>query len=325
MRDDLDGMAVFAAVAEAGGFRAAAERLGVTRSAVSQTLQRLEDRLGVALVERTTRSVRLTDAGRLLHAALRPALDEVRAAVDAIGELRRRPAGTLRLSVSSIAESFLRGPALADFLAAHPDVRLEVMVDDGDADVIGEGFDAGIRLGEAIDDDMIAVRASAEQRQLVVGAPAYLARHGAPAHPRDLLAHTCIGWQRGLALAPYQWEFTEPPDPGDTPPDLPDAPQSGRDFAVAVRPRVATNDMALMVRLACAGVGLITGMEETFRGHLARGELIAVLEPFCPPFPGFYLYYPRRRHPPAALRALVAHLRRGNVPPGNGAAATSLA
>ena len=314
MRDDLDGMAVFAAVAEAGGLGAAAVRLGVTRSAVSQTLRRLEDRLGVTLVERTTRSARLTDAGRLLYAALRPALDEVRAAVDAVGELRRRPAGTLRLSVSSIAESFLRGPALPAFLAAHPDVRVEVMVDDGDADVIGEGFDAGVRLGEGLDQDMIAVPVSGEQRQLVVAAPAYLARHGAPAHPRDLVHHTCIGWQRGLALAPYQWEFTEPAPAGG-------GPSAGREFAVDVRPRVATNDMALMVRLARAGVGLATGMEETFRGHLGRGELVAVLEPYCPPFPGFYLYYPRRRHPAAALRALVDHLRRARRPPAAGATA----
>ena len=295
--DDLDGMAVFAAVADAGGFRAAAERLGVSGAAVSQTMRRLEDRLGVALVDRTPRSARLTDAGARLYAALRPALDEVRAVVDALGDLRDRPAGTLRLCVSSIAESFLRGPALAGFLTAHADVRLDVVVTDDDADIVAEGFDAGVRLGEVIDQDMIAVPVSGEQRQPVVASPAYLARRGAPRHPRELPAHDCVGWRRGPGLAPYRWEFTEP------------GPDGGREFSVDVAPRVTTNDMGLMVHLACAGVGLTTGMEETFRAHVARGDLVPVLEAYCAPFAGFYLYYPKRHHPPLRLRALVDHLR----------------
>ncbi|CAA9353833.1 MAG: Transcriptional regulator, LysR family [uncultured Gemmatimonadaceae bacterium] len=281
--DDLDGMAVFAAVAEAGGFRAAAERLGVSGAAVSQTMRRLEDRLGVALMDRTTRSARLTDAGARLYAALRPALDDVRATVDALGDLRARPAGTLRLCVSSIAESFLRGPALAGFVTAHTGVRLDVVVTDDDADIVAGGFDAGVRLGEVIDQDMIAVPVSGEQRQPVVASPAYLARRGAPRHPRELPAHDCVGWRRGPGVA--------------------------REFSVDVAPRVTTNDMALMVHFACAGVGLTTGMEETFRAHVARGDLVPVLEAYCAPFTGFYLYYPKRRHPPPRLRALVDYLR----------------
>ncbi|BBK35292.1 LysR family transcriptional regulator [Allostella sp. ATCC 35155] len=291
---ELNGIATFVAVAETLSFRAAAQRTGTSRSAVSQALRRLEDRMGVALVLRTTRSVRLTEAGERLYTIVGPAMAEVAAALDAAGELRAQPSGTVRLAVSSIAENFLSGSALAGFLAACPEVRLDVTVTDEEFDIVAEGFDAGVRLGEVIEQDMIAVPVSGEQRQLVVGAPAYFARRGVPQHPRDLPAHTCIGWRRSPRIAPYRWEFTE----------------AGRDFDVAVSPRMTTNDMGLMLRMACAGVGLTCGMEETFRPHLARGDLIAVLEPFCPPFAGFYLFFPGRRNLPLKLRALVDHLRR---------------
>lgn len=302
---DLDDLPVFAAVAEARSFRAAGERLGVTRSAVSQGIRRLEDRLGAALVHRTTRSVRLTEAGERLYDALRPALADVRAALDAVGELRARPRGTLRLTVSSIAESFLSGATLAGFLAAYPEVRVDVVISDAVFDIVAAGFDAGVRLGEVIEQDMIAVPVSAEQRQLVVGAPAYVARRGVPAHPRELTAHDCVGWRPSPDVAPYRWEFTEP-----GPDERPGGAGGGRDFDVAVAPRVTTNDMGQMIRLACAGAGLTFGLEETFRPYLARGELVPMLEAFCPPFPGFYLYFPRRDPLPPTLRALVDHLRR---------------
>lgn len=294
MTDELEGLTVFAAVAEARSFRQASERLGVTRSAVSQAIRRLEERVGVALVQRTTRSVSLTEAGGRLFETVRPAISDVGAALRAVGEMGERPSGTLRVAASSIAESFLAGATLAGFLAAYPDVRLDVTVTDDEFDIVAGGFDAGVRLGEAVDQDMVAVPVSAEQRQLVVGAPGYVARAGAPAHPRDLTKHSCIGWRPSPEVAPYRWEFTE----------------DGRDFDVAVDPRVTTNDMGVMVRLALAGAGLTCGMEETFRPYLARGELVAVLEAFCPPFPGFYLYYPSRRHPAPKLRALVDYLRR---------------
>jgi DNA-binding transcriptional LysR family regulator len=293
MTPDLAGIAVFVTVAEARSFRAASERLGVTRSAVSQAIRRLEERMGVALFQRTTRSVHLTEAGERLYRSVRPALDDLGAAMEAVGELREQPTGMVRLTVSSIAERFLSGPLLAGFLAAYPDIRLDITVTDGEFDIVAEGFDAGVRLGEVIEQDMIAVPVSDEQRQMVVGSPDYLARHGAPAHPRDLPKHRCIGWRPSPQVAPYRWEFTE----------------SGRDFAVDVNPRVTTNDMRVMIRLACAGAGLTFGMEETFRPYIARAELVPLLETFCPPFPGFYLYYPNRRNLPLKLRVLVDYLR----------------
>ena len=293
MIDRLEGLTVFLAVAETRSFRAASERLGVTRSAVSQAFQRLEDRLGVALAQRTTRSVHLTEAGEGLYAAARPAIHELGAALQATQELRGRPAGRLRLCVSSIAESFLEGPALAGFLAAHPAVGLDITVTDAEFDIVREGYDAGVRLGEVIEQDMIAVAVSAEQRQFTVASPDYVARNGAPAHPRDLVDHICIGWRPAADVAPYRWEYAE----------------DGRDFDVAVEPRVTTNDMNVMVRLACAGAGLTFGMEETFRPYLDRGELVSVLEAYSPSFPGFFLFFPRRQRQPSKLRALVDHFR----------------
>jgi DNA-binding transcriptional LysR family regulator len=243
----------------------------------------------VALVQRTTRSVGLTEAGERLYQAVRPALEDMNTAIEAVGEMREHPTGRLRLTVSSIAERFLSGSMLADFLSAYPDIHLDITVSDEEFDIVAEGFDAGVRLGEVIEQDMIAIPVSAEQRQMVVSAPEYVARRGAPAHPRDLPAHHCIGWRPQPDVAPYRWEFTE----------------KGRDFDVAVDPRVTTNDMHVMIRLACAGAGLTFGMEETFRPYIERGELVPLLGDFCPPFPGFYLYYPNRRNLPLKLRVLV--------------------
>ena len=295
MPTDLNALAVFTLVAQQRSFRAAADRLGVTRSAVSQTIGRLEAAMGLALVRRTTRSVSLTEAGERLHAALAPALAEIEAAVESTGDHAAQPRGQIRLAVSSIAERFLAGPLLARFADTHPAVQLDVTVTDEEFDIVAEGFDAGVRLGEVIEQDMIAVPVSAEQRQIVVAAPAYLARAGAPSHPRELAAFRCIGWRAAPQKAPYRWEFTE----------------GGRDFTVAVAPEITTNDMALMIKLALAGGGLTFGMEETFRPYIARGELVPLLEAYCPPFAGFYLYYPSRRNLAPKLRALIDHLRYG--------------
>jgi DNA-binding transcriptional LysR family regulator len=287
------GIEVFVAVVEAKGFRAAGQRLGVSGSAVSQALRRLEERLGVALVRRTTRSVHLTEAGERLFAAARPALDELRAAVAAVGELGDEPRGTLRLHVSRAGESYLSGPLLAGFLKEHQHVGLDLVVSDEPVDIVAEGYDGGIRLGEIIDRDMIAVPVSGDLRLVVVGAPSYFAKHRKPKHPRDLVDHDCINWHPTAEAPPYRWEFTE----------------NKRDFSVDVRARVLTNDPALNVRLARAGAGL-TMSDERVRDYVARGELVSVLEEFSTPFPGFYLYYPERRHASPALRALVDYLRR---------------
>jgi len=297
MADELDGMTTFAAVAEAKGFRAAGERLGVSHSAVSQSLRRLEERLGVALVQRTTRSVRLTDAGQRLYASVRPALDEVRAAVAAVGELGEAPRGTLRLHLTTGAETYFSGPLLAGFLAAHPHVRLDVSVSETTVDIVAEGYDAGARLGEVIDRDMVAVPVSGDIRLVVVAAPEYFNRHPVPMHPRDLVEHECLAWRPTPDAPPYRWEFTEP------------GPDGARDFSVAVPVRVLTTDPAMNVRLALAGAGITMVREDRIRDAISAGELVSVLGDFCMPFPGYYLHYPQRRQASPALRALIDFLR----------------
>ncbi|MGI2031143.1 LysR family transcriptional regulator [Rhizobium panacihumi] len=293
MLPDFNALAVFALVAEERNFRAAADRMGVTRSAVSQTIRKLEETLGIALVSRTTRSVSLTEAGERLYAETAPALAEMRGALDSAANLHGRPRGKLNLAVSSIAESFLSGPLLSAFAEQNPDVKLHITVTDEEFDIVAEGYDAGVRLGEVIAQDMIAVPVSGDQRQLAVASPAYLKRFGTPAHPRDLSGHRCIGWRVSPHIAPYRWEFEE----------------NGKEFAVAVADTITTTDMTLMVRLAIAGAGISFGMEDSFRDAMSRGELVPVLEDFCPWFPGFYLYYPSRKNMAPKLRALVDHLR----------------
>ncbi|MEH2497436.1 DNA-binding transcriptional LysR family regulator [Bradyrhizobium sp. AZCC 1678] len=290
---DLNLVAVFLAVAEAKSFRGAAERLGVTRSAVSQAIRRMEDRMGVALVQRTTRSVSLTEAGVQLHERVAPAIAEVEHALDTAQDRDAKPTGQLRLAVSSIAERFICGPLLASFTHAHPAVQIDITVTDEEFDIVAEGYDAGVRLGEVIEQDMIAVPVSGDQRQMVVAAPSYVKRFGAPSHPAELARHCCIGWRPAPEVAPYRWEFEE----------------SGREFDVAVNPRITTNDMWVMLRTACAGGGLTFGMEETFRPYIERGELVPLLERYCPPFQGFFLYFADRRNLPPKLRALVDHVR----------------
>jgi DNA-binding transcriptional LysR family regulator len=289
----LDGMAVFVAVAEAKNFRVAGERLGVSASAVSQALRRLEARIGVPLVHRTTRSVSLSEAGARLYAAVRPALADVEAAVAAVGALSDAPRGTLRLLISTTADPVLERLPLADFLAAHPHVGLNVVVSDGAVDIVAAGYDAGIQLGEVIDRDMIAVPVTGDIRMTVVGSPAYFAQHPKPRHPRDLVEHECLNWHPTPDAPTYRWEFTE----------------NGRDLVVAAPGRVLCTDSAVKLRLARDGFGLTIAYEDEVRDLVARGELVPVLKEFCEPFPGYYLYYPQRRHASPALRALIDHLR----------------
>ncbi|WFU69139.1 LysR family transcriptional regulator [Bradyrhizobium sp. CB2312] len=294
MEHDLNALAVFALVAEERSFRAAADRLGVTRSAVSQTIQRLEETVGIALVQRTTRSVSLTEAGERLHAEIAPALADMRAALGNTEALQGRPRGLLRLAVSSIAEHFLSGPFLASFTEANPEVQLDVTVTDAEFDIVAAGYDAGVRLGEVIEQDMIAVPIAGDERQLAVCAPSFRDRFGVPSHPSELPSFRCIGWRPAPNVTPYRWEFAE----------------GGKEFSVAVAPEITTNDMALMIKLAVAGAGITFGMEASFRPAIARGELVPILEDYCPFFAGFYLYYPSRRNLAPKLRALIDHLRR---------------
>jgi DNA-binding transcriptional LysR family regulator len=245
-------------------------------------------------VRRTTRSVHLTEAGERLYAAARPALNDLDAAVAAVGEMAVEPRGTLRLHIARGGDSYFTGPVLAGFLGANPHVRLHLVLSDALVDIVAEGYDAGVRLGEVVDKDMIAVPLSGDIRLLVVGAPSYFARHPKPAHPRDLSDHECINWHASADARPYRWEFTE----------------RGRNFAVDVTARVLTTDPAINIRLACEGTALTMAREDRMRDEIARGALVPVLEEFSPPFAGYYLYYPQRRHASPALRALVEYLRR---------------
>jgi DNA-binding transcriptional LysR family regulator len=293
MKIDMNLLPLFLAVAEEANFRAAADRLGVTRSAVSQGIRRLEDVFGTMLVTRTTRSVHLTEAGERLREALSQPMSDIATALDRVaGE--DEPRGLLRIAVTSIAEQFLSGPLLASFADEHPHVTIDVTVTDEEFDIVAAGFDAGVRLGEVIEQDMIAVPLTGDQRESAVAAPAYLAAHGAPKHPRELVHHRCIGWRPAPNVAPHRWEFEE----------------NGIPFDVAVEPQITTNDLRLMLRSALSGVGITFALEETFRPYVETGRLVPLLQDFLLPFPGFFLYFPHRRNMAPKLRALVEHVRR---------------
>lgn len=288
---DLNLLPLLLAVAEERNFRAAADRLGITRSAVSQGVRRLEDALGIQLVMRTTRSVRLTEAGARLVDSLRGPLEAVQSALEAREDA---PRGRLRLAVTSIAEEFLSGPLLARFAEAHPQVTVDVTVTDDEFDIVAQGYDAGVRLGEVIEQDMIAVPVGGPQREVAAASPAYLAKHGVPDHPRDLLNHRCIGWRPAPNTAPWRWEFET----------------EGEPFDVMVHPQVTTNNLRLMLRTALADGGITFAPWECMRDHFADGTLVPLLEDYLPPFAGFYLYFPQRQNMAPKLRALIDHVRR---------------
>lgn len=293
MDDPFAGLSLFLVVADKRSFTAAAKALRVTPSAVSQAITALESRVGVRLLQRTTRSVGLTEAGERFALRLRPAIDDVHGAFAALDELRDRPAGTLRIAASTVASRRFIEPNLAPFLAKYPEIQLDVVVEDGLTDIVARGFDAGIRLGESLDREMVAVRISADERVAVVGFPDYFARHGKPKHPRDLHAHDCIGYRRISGGDVYRWEFSE----------------DGKDFDVAVKGRILANDGHLMVRAATEGAGLAHVLESMVEVELADRRLVRVLADYCPPFPGYFLYYPTRTHVAPKLRALVELLR----------------
>ncbi|WP_318365129.1 LysR family transcriptional regulator [Enterobacter sp.] len=292
MKIDLNLLPVFIAVAEEGNFSSAAARLGVTRSAVSQGIRRLEDAFGTMLVMRTTRSVNLTEAGERLRHSLSLPLSSIEAAFEDIAS-DSMPRGLLRIAVTSIAEEFLSGPLIASFAAAHPAVTVDIVVTDEEFDIVAAGYDAGVRLGEVIENDMIAVPLTGTQRERVVASPDYLAANGAPVHPRELIHHRCIGWRPSPDVAPYRWPFEE----------------NGRAFDLAIEPQITTNDLRLMLRLALAGGGITIATQETFRPYIETGELVSLLDDFLPQFPGFYLYFPQRQNIAPKLRALIDHVR----------------
>jgi DNA-binding transcriptional LysR family regulator len=292
VRDELGVLSVFLTVAEERSFTRAAQRLGVSTSALSHAMRGLEERLGVPLLARTTRSVAPTEAGDQLLARLRPALGDIGAALDLISGLRDRPAGRVRLIVSPSAATTVLVPKLGQFARDYPDVVLDVTTDESRVDLVAERFDAGIHLGEFIERDMITFRVSKDHRPAIVGSPRYFESHAKPASPRDLPSHRCINFRHGSAGV-YRWEF----DKGK------------QSLTVAVNGPLIVDDVEIMIRAAIDGVGLAFTLEEHAAPHLANGELVRVLEDWCPPFPGFFLYYPRQRQLPAALAALIETLR----------------
>jgi DNA-binding transcriptional LysR family regulator len=291
-RHDLSTLAAFLTVAEERSFTRAAKRLGVSPSAMSHAMRGLEEDIGVRLLSRTTRSVAPTEAGEQLLARLRPALTDVQDALDQLSGLRDKPAGRVRLLIPRLAGTTVLGPKLAKFTRDYPDVVLEITADDSRLDIVAGGFDAGIHFGEYIQKDMIAVRASKDHRAAIVGAPDYFKSHPKPKTPHDLLKHRCINFRHGSAGV-YRWEF----DKGK------------KSLSVAVNGPLIVDDVETLVRAAIDGVGLAFVSDERVIPQLDRGELIRVLEDWCQPFPGFFLYYPSRRQQPAALSALINTLR----------------
>jgi DNA-binding transcriptional LysR family regulator len=290
--NDLSALSAFVLVAEERSFTRAAKRLGVSPSAMSHAMRGLEERVGVRLLSRTTRSVAPTEAGRELVAQLRPALSEVQVALDRVAGLRKKPAGRVRLLVPRFAAGTVLAPKLGEFARKFPEVVLDVTTNDSRMDIVAAGFDAGIHFGEYIEKDMIAVRVSRDHRPAIVGSPDYIQSYGPPKAPRDLLRHRCINFRHGDAGV-YRWEFEK----------------GKKTLSVAVSGPLIVDDENLVLHAALGGVGLAFLSEERVVPYLESGVLVRVLENWCQPFPGFFLYYPSRRQQPPALSALIETLR----------------
>ena len=290
---EFGALRAFAAVAEHRSFTRAAEELGVSSSALSQTIRGLEERLGMGLLHRTTRSVALTEAGASLLAEVAPALGRLTNAFDTARKAGREPGGTVRVHCFHAAAEMFVGPILRQFTRAYPKIVLDLTIDDTVVDLVAGGFDAAIRIGEVIERDLVTLPLGGEIRQIAVASPDYLAEHGTPATPQDLLDHRCIRWRWPGQSMPYAWEFFA----------------NGRWFSVAVDGPVISSSRAFMLDAALAGVGIAFLKAESVAAHLAEGRLVALLEPWSAPFPGFYLCYPQQRHMAPALGAFIDALR----------------
>lgn len=292
-REELGDLAAFLAVAEEKSFTRAAARLGTSQSALSHTIRRLETRLDLRLLTRTTRSVAATEAGERLIETLRPALAEIDGRLTALSALREKPAGTIRITTSEhVAEAILL-PALTRLLPDYPDIKVEVSIDYGLTDIVAERFDAGVRLGEQVAKDMIAVPIGPEQRMAVVGAPSYFARHAAPKTPQELSEHICINLRLPTRGGLYAWEFEK----------------GQRKLNVRVEGQLVFNTARMIIQAALAGMGLACLPEGAVKDEIKSGRLVRVLGEWCPPFPGYHLYYPSRRQQSPAFALLVEALR----------------
>jgi DNA-binding transcriptional LysR family regulator len=293
--DGFSGLSEFLAVARHASFRAAAAELGVTPAAVSQAIRTLEAKTGLVLFQRTTRRVGLTEAGEQLLTRVRPAAAEIADAFDTLTDLRERPAGLLRLSVPRVALPLVVEPVLPDFRRAFPDIAVDIDVNDAAVDLTANNLDAGVRIGELVERDMIAVRLSADIRWSVVGAPAYFAARGRPHTPEDLTRHECIRYRFLTAGSIYRWEFV----------------RGGRELSVDVAGGVTVNDGSLMISFARRGMGLIYTADLFVAREVQSGELEPVLQEFLPTTPGLFLYFPARTQTQPKLRAFIDMMTAG--------------
>jgi DNA-binding transcriptional LysR family regulator len=292
-RGNLDDLLAFLAVGRERSFTKAAAKLGVSQSALSHTIRELEARLGVRLLTRTTRSVSPTEAGeRLLH-NLGPRFEEIDAELAALGELREKPAGAIRITATDYAADTILWPKLAKFLRRYPDIKVEIVIDYGLTDIVAQRFDAGVRIGEQVAKDMIAVRVGPDARMAVVGAPSYFRNRPEPKRPQDLIGHSCINLRLPTHGGLYAWEFEK----------------GARELKVRVEGQLVFNGTFQMLNAALAGFGLAYVPEDLAQPHLAKGRLKRVLEDWCPPYSGYHLYYPSRRQPTPAFALLVEALR----------------
>ncbi|NID04649.1 LysR family transcriptional regulator [Luteibacter jiangsuensis] len=290
--DNLSHLAAFAAVARHASFRKAGAELTLTTSAISYAIRSLEERLGVVLFHRTTRSVSLTEAGQRLLERLEPALADVGEALEEMNNFRATPAGTLRINMPRVTAQLLLPGLLPRFLALYPDIHFEAVDNDGLIDIVALGFDAGIRFHEQVPEDMIAVPMGGQQRGACVASPDYIARHGVPEHPNDLFQHDCIRFRFPSGRL-YKWEFE----------------QGSKKLELDVRGRVTFGDLRLALDAAVAGIGFTLVLDEQVTELVEQGRLVKVLEDWCPPYPGFMLYYPRQRRITSALRAFIEFVR----------------
>jgi DNA-binding transcriptional LysR family regulator len=292
-RETISDLVAFLIVAQERSFTRAAAKLGVSQSALSQTIRNLEARLGLRLLTRTTRSVAPTEAGERLLRTAAPRFEEIDAELSALSELREKPAGTIRLTADEHAANAILSPALERFLPDYPDISVEVVVDYGLTDIVAQRYDAGVRLGGIVARDMIAVPIGPDQRMAVVGAPSYFAQRPQPRTPQNLTSHSCINLRLPTYGGLYAWEFEK----------------GGRELKVRVEGRVVFNSIALILNAALAGLGLAYLPEELVISHLAGDRLVRVLSDWCPPFSGYHLYYPSRRQHAPAFATLIEALR----------------
>lgn len=286
----------FVTIVEQGSFTAAAAQLGISASTLSQTIRELETRLGVRLLNRTTRSVSMTHAGERLHTRFNPAMAEMEAAVRDVADLRDLPAGPLRVHMSRASAAALLEPHLGRFHETYPDILLNVTIDEAVTDLVEAGYDAGIRLGEFLEPDMVAVKLGGEQRQIAVASPDYVERHGKPEIPADLLHHSCINWRQPGSSTCYKWEFFK----------------NGQWSHVAVAGPLVVSQRDMAVAAALQGVGIAFWSEERLRPLIDEGKLVPLLGDWCGFFPGWFLYYPKQRRVPSAVRAFAEFLREAN-------------